>query len=148
MSMATIFDVAKYYLNSIGELTTMKLQKLCYYAQSWSLAWDGEPLFDEDFQAWANGPVCPELFQAHSGRFKLPADFFDGYNFEFSAAQRETLDAIKEYYGKESSQWLSELSHKEVLWKTARGNTPVGERCSNVITKDSMQQYYSDLASL
>ena len=146
--MNTIFDVAKYYLNSLGEMTTMKLQKLCYYAQAWSLAWDGEPLFEEDFQAWANGPVCPELFLSHSGRFKLPSEFYDENHGEFSKDQLETLNAVKEYYSKETSQWLSELSHKEAPWRIARGNTPVGERCTSTITKDSMQEYYSGLANL
>ena len=28
----TIFDVAKYILTKLGPMTTMKLQKLCYYS--------------------------------------------------------------------------------------------------------------------
>jgi uncharacterized phage-associated protein len=58
--MGTIFDVAYYILDELGEMSTMKLQKLCYYVQAWSLAWDENPLFDEDFQAWAKGP-CKEI---------------------------------------------------------------------------------------
>lgn len=60
--MATVFDVAEYILQKLGEVTTMKLQKLVYYCQAWSLVWDEQPLFEDDFQAWANGPVCPALF--------------------------------------------------------------------------------------
>ena len=63
--MATVFDVAKYVLKQLGSITTMKLQKLVYYCQAWSLGWDGKPLFGENFEAWANGPVCPELFHKH-----------------------------------------------------------------------------------
>lgn len=37
----TVFDVAKYVLHRTGQLTTMKLEKLVYYCQAWSLAWDG-----------------------------------------------------------------------------------------------------------
>ena len=55
--MATVFDAAKFILERKGQMSTMKLQKLCYYAQVWSLVWDDYPLFDEDFEAWANGPV-------------------------------------------------------------------------------------------
>ena len=62
---ATVFDVAKYIAEKTGELTAMKLQKLVYYAEAWNLAWDGEPLFSENFEAWANGPVVPELYQRH-----------------------------------------------------------------------------------
>ena len=37
-----VFDVAAYILEKIGSMTTMKLQKLVYYSQAWSLVWDGE----------------------------------------------------------------------------------------------------------
>lgn len=71
--MADVFDVAAYILNKQGRMTTMKLQKLCYYAQAWHLVWAEKPLFDEPIQAWANGPVCPELYQAHKGKFDIDA---------------------------------------------------------------------------
>lgn len=32
--MANVFDVAKYILEKKGIMSTMKLQKLCYYAQA------------------------------------------------------------------------------------------------------------------
>ena len=51
--MANVFDTAKYILEKSGKMSTMKLQKLCYYSQAWALVWDDAPLFDEDFQAWA-----------------------------------------------------------------------------------------------
>lgn len=35
----------------------MKLQKLCYYAQAWSLVWDDAPLFAEDPWNEARGGV-------------------------------------------------------------------------------------------
>ena len=45
--MASVFDVAVYILNSCGEMTAMKLHKLVYYAQAWSLVCDDSPLFDD-----------------------------------------------------------------------------------------------------
>ena len=77
--MVNVFDVANYILNTVGQVTSMKLQKLVYYSQAWSLAWDDLPLFEEDFQAWANGPVCPVLFKVHKGYFKLSNGFFKNY---------------------------------------------------------------------
>lgn len=38
--MINIFDVAKYILELEGPMTPMKLQRLCYYSQAWSLAWN------------------------------------------------------------------------------------------------------------
>ena len=44
--MATVFDVARYILEKYGPLSAMKLQKMVYYSQAWSLVWDDAPLFD------------------------------------------------------------------------------------------------------
>jgi hypothetical protein len=48
-------DVAAYILKQTGEITAMKLQKLVYYSQAWSLVWDEEPLFSERVEAWRMG---------------------------------------------------------------------------------------------
>lgn len=69
--MTTVFDVAKYILDRCGAMSAMKLQKLVFYSQAMSLVWDDQPLFDDDFQAWAKGPVCKSLFDAHKGMYML-----------------------------------------------------------------------------
>ena len=140
--MASVLCVANYILRKIGPTTTMKLQKLVYYCQAWSLAWDDKPLFDEDFEAWANGPVCPELFEHHKSKFTLKADFFDDCQYSFDEEQKETMDAVIEYYGERSPHWLSELTHKERPWKDARKGYAPGDPCQEIITKESMLAYY------
>ena len=40
MPKTTIFDVAEYILSESDTITAMKLERLCYYAQAWSLVWD------------------------------------------------------------------------------------------------------------
>lgn len=144
--MATVFDVAKYVLAHTGQITTMKLQKLVYYCQAWSLGWDGVPLFSEDFQAWANGPVCPELFDKHRGRFVVDSDLLkDVPEYSFDSDAIDTMDSVLNYYGDKEPQWLSELTHKEAPWKEARVGVPSGASCSEIVTKESMQQYYGGL---
>jgi len=144
--MANVFDVAKYILKSQGEMTTMKLQKLTYYCQAWSLAWDGMPLFDEEFQAWANGPVCFELFTEHKGMFVVNINLFRNLpDYVFTETQIETMDSVLSYYGDKPPQWLIELTHKENPWKQARADVPAGEHSSNIISKESMQEYYGGL---
>lgn len=144
--MANVFNVAQYVLNHKGSMTTMKLEKLVYYCQAWSLAWDGVPLFDEDFQAWANGPVCPVLFMSHKGRFWLEADFYDKYECKFSAEQIETMNSVLSTYGDKTPQWLSELTHKERPWRETRNGIAPGDSCDKVIPKELMQEYYGGLA--
>jgi len=147
MRKPTVFDVAKYMLNNLGSMTTMKLQKLVYYAQAWSLAWDGVPLFDGYFEAWANGPVCPELFNSHQGRYELSEHYYDkkGDTSLFTQDQRDTMDAIIRDYGDKSAQWLSSLTHQELPWRAAREGIPVGMRSDRRISEDIMQDYYGGL---
>jgi len=47
MATTNVIHVAAFILQQTGTLTTMKLQKLIYYGQAWSLVWDGEPLFQQ-----------------------------------------------------------------------------------------------------
>ena len=144
--MASIFDVAKYILNKCGRISTMKLQKLCYYCQAWSLAWDEVPLFEEDFQAWANGPVCPELFSFHKGKFLVDSTLFnESQEYSFTENELETMDNVLKFYGDKEPQWLSELTHKEAPWREARHGISDGLRSDTVISKESMQQYYGGL---
>lgn len=147
--MATVFDVAFYILDNLGSMSTMKLQKLCYYAQAWSLAWDGVPLFNEDFQAWANGPVCRELYDFHRGEFRIDSEKIKERktDYEFSDAEKETLDVVISDYGSKEAFWLSELTHKERPWLETRGSLGFDERSDAIIDKELMQEYYSGLVS-
>ena len=145
--MASVFHVARYVVERIERITSMKLQKLVFYCQAYNLAWYDVPLFDEDFQAWANGPVCPELFEKHKGMFRLNNDFLKEYSgFGFSDEDKDTMDSIIEHYGDKTPEWLSQLTHMEAPWRIARGSTPIGDSCTTIITKDSMQAYYGGLA--
>ena len=145
MQVANIFDTAKYILEKYGPMSSMKLQKLCYYSQAWSLVWDDTPLFEEEFEAWANGPVCPELFYKTQGKFSVCAEDETGGENDLSEQQRDTIDRVLEHYGKHDAQWLSQLTHMEDPWKLARRGIPSGVGCNHIITKESMALYYGGL---
>jgi uncharacterized phage-associated protein len=65
--MARAHDVAAYIILKLRSVDAMKLQKLLYYSQAWSLVWDDRPLFSSKIEAWANGPVVREVFKAYQG---------------------------------------------------------------------------------
>ena len=143
--MANVFDTAKYILEKSGSMSTMKLQKLCYYSQAWSLVWDDAPLFEEDFQAWANGPVCPELFFKTQGSYSVSANDETGGDGDLTDDQIDTIEKVLEHYGNHNAQWLSQLTHMEDPWIKARKGIPSAAGCNNVITKESMALYYGGL---
>lgn len=144
-SMASVFDVAKYILETQGQMSTMKLQKLCYYCQAWSLVWDDQQLFEEEFRAWANGPVCAELFFATQGKYAVCAADENGNSNNLTSTQKETIDAVLEHYASHNAQWLSQLTHMEAPWNDARVGLPAGVGSDRIITKESMAQYYGSI---
>ena len=143
--MTNIYDVAKYILTKQGEMSTMKLQKLCYYCQAWSLVWDDEPLFAEEFHAWETGPVCEELFYQTHGQFSVVASDEPGDINNLTYEQKETIDSVLNYYAHHNAQWLSRLAHLEDPWKLARNNIASGSSRDDIITRESMAIYYGGL---
>ncbi len=51
--------VVLYLSKNNVEITHLKLQKIIYYIQAWSLVYHDNELFNESPQAWVNGPVYP-----------------------------------------------------------------------------------------
>lgn len=143
-NMATSLDVAQYILERRGATTTIKLQKLVYYSQAWSLVWDEEPLFDDRIEAWANGPVAPKLFQAHKGSYKV-SRIPEGNSANLNREQKATIDKVVEFYAQKPAHWLIELTHMEQPWIAARGACPSGVACQNEISHAAMAEYYSSL---
>ncbi len=142
--MVNVHDVATYILEKMGSLMAMKLQKLVYYSQAWSLVWDEEPLFSEKIEAWANGLVVPALYNSHRGQFKV-SELSEGNSSNLTPTQRETIDEVINFYGDRSSLWLSDLTHKEDPWIDARQGLMLGERGNKEITHAAMAEYYSSL---
>ncbi len=143
--MVSALDVAAYILEKMHKTTAMKLQKLVYYSQAWSLVWDGEQLFSENIQAWANGPVVRELYDVHKGMYSI-SSISGGDPSKLSNTQKETVDAVLEYYGDKSPQWLSDLTHMEEPWRKARAGLPETERSERVIKLSDMEEYYGSLS--
>lgn len=148
--MATVFDVAKYILIAAGETSAMKLQKLVYYSQAWSLAWNERELFQERIEAWAGGPVAPALYDRHRGQFRISADILpDADENGLTPLERETVDRVISFYGSHTAQWLSDLTHLEQPWILARARACAGpgDFCKEQISIADMAEYYTGLMS-
>ena len=142
--MASVHDVAAYILKREGKMSTMKLQKLCFYAQAWHMVWEDVELFQEDFQAWANGPVCRDLYDEHRGKYSVRS-WESGDPAKLTKRERDNIRKVVKFYGKWSGQQLGNLTHKEHPWKHARRGLPAGARSTEVIEKTSMADYYGSL---
>lgn len=136
--MASVHDVAQYILARRGPMTTMKLQKLTYYSQVWSVVWNDDALFPERIEAWDNGPVVRELWNVTRGNFRV--DAVAGNPAALTEAQIATVDQVLAFYGDKDAQWLSDLTHLEAPWQEARARHQNAE-----ISLERISEYYSTI---
>ncbi len=144
----SVFDVASHVLNRLSDksCTTMKLHKLLYYCQAWSMVWTEKPIFHEKIEAWSNGPVIKDLFYFHKGSYSIHYnDITNGNEKLLSDDQKKVVDDVIKFYGDKDPQWLIDLTHSEDPWVTARKGLSSNERGNREISLESMQIYYSSL---
>lgn len=146
--MPTARDVANYFLaladaNADGDgegITHLKLQKLVYYAQGFSLAAHGRPLFNEPLEAWQHGPVQPGLFAAYAQHGRAPIPAPGNFNFDlFTDDERLLLDDVFNVYGQYSAWKLRNMTHEEPPWQNAF------QRANKTITHAEMRDYFRTL---
>ena len=144
MDQVSVKDVAKTLL-SYESMTHKKLQKLCYYVQGWHMALLGEPLFEEDIEAWVHGPVCPPLYHDYIeyGWDEIPSE-----KEMSNHIKGDSLEVIKEVlrvYNEFSGDELEALSHQEKPWKEAREGLDPLEPSNNTIDLGIMREYFLEL---
>lgn len=148
MSNPTVHDIAAYILARFDRpISTMKLQKLVYLAQGWHLGMLNTPLFDEDFEAWARGPVSRDLFRHHRTEYSVSA-WEHGSPSELSERQRIVVDAVVKNYGGLSGVELSELTHLQgTPWSDTRAEQRVSDGAVSTATikKDAIQRHFATL---
>lgn len=137
----TAHDVAAAVLERTGAVSAYKLQKLVYYAQAWSLVWDGVPLFDESIEAWGHGPVVPSLYRSNAGQWKVATA--RGSSENLSTAALATIDEVVRFYGAWDGDFLSELTHREQPWLDARGGLPHNATSKAPIARGLMRDFYA-----
>lgn len=141
--MATVHDVAKMILGHYNRpITTMKLQKLAYFAQEWSFALRGQELFPEEFLAYRNGPVCYELFDLHRGAYTVE-DWEKGDRRNLDAEEKIVVNAVLHNFGELSGKTLGDFTHEPgTAWSDIRqeNGIPQGAASGLVIPKDYIRK--------
>lgn len=106
-----------------ADISNLKLQKLLYYAQGQHLAVYGTPLFDEEIQAWAHGPVVPSVYHAFKDYGRGPIDPSCEISPEFDWDRFKTVEQllldIWDRYGSLAAWTLREKTHREPPWREA-----------------------------
>lgn len=152
--MVDVKDVAMYLLSlfrgdAIGrddgiddgsDISNLKLQKLLYYCQAYSLALTGEPMFAEEIEAWPYGPVVPSVYRSYKqyGRYDIP--LADIRPFTLSDEKvAGIVRLVKRHKGAYSAIAIMDMAHSERPWREAYDihlNAP--------ISNETMRDYFAD----
>lgn len=143
-------DVANYIVKAFQEagddsITNLKLQKILYYLQGWHLGLYGEPLFEDDFEAWRLGPVVPEVYdmfkEYESRAIDKPTDDA-GLDLPF----QDYINSVLAVYAPEQAWTLADMTHKEPPWINARQGLKRNEESNNLIPMSSLKDHFEAMA--
>jgi uncharacterized phage-associated protein len=150
--MAHVQDVANHILHLAGQepeaepITQMRLHKLLYYAQGWSLLVNAEPLFPDPIEAWRHGPVVatlrPALRQYEDSTIPPPEGWTGG---RLTSKERALIASVWEAYKGCSAARLRSMTHNELPYLEARGNLPEESRSQATISREALRRYFDDL---
>lgn len=139
-------DVAAYILEKKGSLTGFQLQKLLYYCQAWNLVFVGDPLFEDQIEAWEHGPVVPSVSRLHQHAYWVNRRHIaDADSRNIPLADQCLIDAVLDSYGDLSGDQLEQLTHSEAPWRDAFNGSTYYQ--SQVIAPETMREYYAALSA-
>lgn len=148
--MSTAHAIAKCFLvlaekeQEFEPMTHLRIQKLVYYAQGWSLALRNAPLMATSIEAWREGPVTPALWDSFKGFGNQPINSSIGQLEmvrELPSDDNAFVRSIWEGYKEFSATGLSEKTHTEKPWKDAYKPDSCG-RCKALISNESMKRFF------
>lgn len=143
--------LANYILKHHGPMSHLKLQKLLFYCDAYCLAFFGEELVSDKFEAWVHGPVCRRVYNQMKGASVLYTDMsysplqgidedavFNQLPIDIKDLITDVLDNLTQWTGIE----LERATHRELPWIEARDGFGEADKCHVEISKDTTRNFY------
>lgn len=134
-----VTQVADYVLRRAAEsnasVTNLKLQKILYYVQGYSLRALSAPAFEEEIYHWQYGPVCPIAYFSYS--IYRAAPLSPNYNQaapRLSRREKQLYDRVIDACLEFSARELVDKTHEEAPWRETNDR--------GIISKDMITQFF------
>lgn len=121
----------------------LKLQKLMYYCQGYSLAISQEAAFDAKICAWEHGPVVSSVYGHYSmyGSNLIPQDGIDNFFEQLSDSTQSIVDMVLNKLGNMGAWALRNKTHTEPTW-LAHYDAKTSTVDKQEITAEEMRSYF------
>ena len=142
--------LANYILKHYGPMSHLKLQKLLFYCDAYSLAYFGEEIVEDKFEAWVHGPVSRKVYDSLKDKSILYSDIeysFDGIDVDYefgklTQGQQDLIVAVLNDLSAWSGLELETATHSELPWLEARRGYAEGDKCHELISKETTRDFY------
>lgn len=146
MMRYSVDDVVAYILAKSGSISTVKLQKLLYYAHGWSYALINQPLFPNRIEAWKFGPVVTDVYKKHRKARSIDSESWgSGDANRVPETQQRVINAVWETYGGLSGFKLADMTHEETPYKVAWAQNPPGTLAGIEIQNEEISKFFKGL---
>ena len=127
-------------------MTNMRLQKLLYYVQGWSIARRGKPAFDDRLEAWEHGPVVPTVYRLLRDNGKNPISAEQLNAEPVDDELKKFIASVWSDYRSDSAIRLRYKTHAEDPWKDAWAKRHKPNHCQEEITVGSLEEFFTTAA--
>lgn len=142
--------LSDYILKHYGPMSHLKLQKLLFYCDAYNLAYFGQELVSDKFEAWVHGPVSRKVYSSLKDKSILYSDLRYSYNgvdvdhaFEnLPSSQKELVTSILDTLSMWTGMELEIATHKEKPWLEARRGYSEADKCNVEISKETTMLFY------
>lgn len=143
--------LSNYILKHYGDMSHLKLQKLLFYCDAYCLAYFGEELVTDQFEAWVHGPVSRKVYNSLKDKSILYSDVaysdtgvdVDAEFEKLSSDQKELITKVLVDLSMWKGMELEKATHEELPWIAARGNRGEADICHEHISKSLTQEFYA-----
>lgn len=141
-----------YIFEQMQEVTPLALQKILYFIQGIYMVMFDKPLYKEDCMAWVHGPVYEEVYDLfkdfkfnpiEDNRFAILKERFA----ELDNQEKMVIDLVINTFGKYSGKVLENITHNEDPWKDARSDYEPLQPSREIISKEEIKKYFSNVAN-
>jgi len=152
----TALDVANYVIslasaNVIGDegevegVTNLKLQKVLYFIEAYSLAVTKKSLFSDPIEAWEYGPVIPTVYHEFKSHGSDPIVLEDPALVKMKQDTKDMIEGVWNTFNKYSASRLVNITHSHSPWINAYKTPKNGLKQKCIIDRSEMKDYYTGL---
>jgi len=122
-----LYNQANVDNNEADLISNLKMQKLLYYAQGTSLAFNGYPLFNEPILSWTHGPIVRKAYDRFSETHDsgIQPQGFCVKKPNLDSIDEALLEAVYNKYNRYSAWELVHMTHQEDPWKNTKQNEEI-----------------------